>query len=146
MLQSTPSVGGQLPWASWSCKERWLPAAVHASEVGFQTLESFRQSWISDTKKLAASSSRIEHLVLVFGLVLREITSVQFSIADPDDTDSIPPFCTGQYLSITYADTVCTSLKTILEYMTGARERTFIWTLSDGDISTSVSSASLRGA
>ena len=119
-------VGSDLSWASWSFKERWLPATVHGSEAGFNTLEAFRKSWLSDTKKLAKASSRIEHLALVFGLVLRDITSVQFSVADPDEVDNIPFFCSGEYLSISYADTVCTSLQTILDRINGVRERTSI--------------------
>ena len=119
-------VGSDLPWVLWSCKERWLPAIVHASEAGFNTLESFRRSWLTDTKKLAKASSRIEHLVLVFGLVLRDITSVQFSVADPDEVDNIPFFCSGEYLSISYAETICTSLQTILDRINGVRERTSI--------------------
>ena len=107
--------GTLLPWARWNSPFRWLPEDVYDRDAGFKKLEAFITYWKKHINILPKCPDYVEHLVLVVGLVLRDIHAIQFAVNDPDDLDSTPSYCEGGPLTIQYEDSLFTFLRLIAD-------------------------------
>ena len=79
---------------------------MYDDESGFEAVEAYVRQWKENMLTLAASKSHIEHLLLMIGMLSRDIFAYQFSTNDPDDTDTCPTYCHNQFFNVTYHDTL----------------------------------------
>lgn len=107
--------GTLLPWARWNSPTRWLPEQLYLRDEGFKAFEAFIAYWKKNAKILPTSPDYVEHLALAVGLVLRDIHAIQFSVNDPDEIDTTPPYCEGGPLTIEYADSLFSFLHLIAD-------------------------------
>ena len=105
----------QLPWATWSYPNRWLPASVYDDDLVFQRITGYIQYWRANIETLGHSKGSVEHLLLTVGLISRNIYSYQFSNQDPDDSDITPPYCNNDKLNMDYHDTLMQLISDVYE-------------------------------
>lgn len=79
---------------------------MYDDESGFEAIEAYVLQWKENILTLAASRSHIEHLLLMIGMLSRDIFAYQFSTDDPDDLDTCPSYCHNGLFNIKYHDTL----------------------------------------
>lgn len=106
----------RLSWATWSYPNRWLPATVYEDDLALISITSFVEHWQHNLERLCASKGHIEHLVLVVGLISRDIHSYQFSNQDPDDVDDTPSYCNSEKLNLSYHEKLMQLVCAVVEH------------------------------
>ena len=105
----------QLPWATWSYPNRWLPASIYDDDLAFQRISAYTQYWRANMETLATSKGSVEHILLTVGLISRDIYSYQFANQDPDDVDTTPSYCNSDNLNMDYHDTLMKLVSDVYE-------------------------------
>lgn len=88
---------------------------MYEDESGFESVEAYVKQWRENVHHLSQSKSHVEHLLLVVGMVSRDIYGYQFSADDPDGPDHCPSYCHNALFSITYHEDLMKLIETVHE-------------------------------
>ncbi|KAI0069810.1 hypothetical protein K474DRAFT_1680640 [Panus rudis PR-1116 ss-1] len=88
---NTTHEDAQYPWGSWDYPSEWLPPEVHNSRNALvQALHLYNAQ---DPQEVVADEGLLLHILLVIGMLARDIEKAQFCNNDPDDLNvSVPRF------------------------------------------------------
>ena len=104
MLSPPDGWNSELMWSRWTYTNRWLPSEMYEDESGFEAVEAYVKQWNENVRELSHSKSNIEHLLLLVGMLSRDIHGYQFSTDDPDGPDDCPSYCHNALFNIQYHD------------------------------------------
>ena len=105
----------QLLWSRWTYTGHWMPSDMYDDEKGFESIENYVRQWKENLATLAQSKSHIEHLLLLTGMISRDIFAFQFSANDPDEVDNCPSYCHNVLFNVPYHDTLMKLLEGVHE-------------------------------
>ena len=105
-MQAPPNMGfGCLPWATWNYAHRWLPTSVHSSPFGKDAICYYMEDWLKACthKGRPLNTKNLHHFLLTAGLLIRDINTAYFSLADPDDVEQLPEHVLSTQLGLDFS-------------------------------------------
>ena len=115
MLSPPDGWNSELMWSRWTYTNRWLPSEMYEDESGFEAVEAYVKQWNENVRELSHSKSNIEHLLLLVGMLSRDIHGYQFSTDDPDGPDNCPSYCHNTFFSIKYHEDLMQLIEVVHE-------------------------------
>ena len=87
-LMNTP-LPETFTWLKWSYAELHMPQEMHTDSTSLIRLLQYMQTWRKGIKTLVSDHRRLEELLLVSGMLLRDTNTMYF----PHDADDVVPSC-----------------------------------------------------
>ena len=96
---------GCLPWVGWDYAHRWLPESVHISPFAKDAICYYMEDWVQACTHggRPLTQKHLHHFLLTAGLLIRDVNSAYFSLADPDDVDLLPEHVRSTQLGLDFA-------------------------------------------